>query len=344
MERWIVVGLVLLLASLFVSLGSHNAQMEKVPVFQKGFSYVAWQHDQFGSAASDKALQLLQGTGTEWVSIVLTWYQADEHSTIIFRDPQKTPDDEGLLETIAQIHKLGMKVMLRPLINPENGAWRGEIRFTGEDDWSAWFRSYRYFIDYYAELAQRAGVEQFCVGVEYSGTSARESDWREVIKSVRSRFRGPLIYSANWDDYQQVSFWDVLNYVGIDAYFDLTVPVKPTPQDLRVAWEPWLHALDDFASKVKKPVIFAEIGLRSISGAASHPWDWKSTTPIDLQEQADYYRVTLETFWKRSWFYGFYWWAWLAESEQGGPSDDGYSPHGKPAEAILKDWYIKAPR
>jgi len=244
-----------------------------------------------------------------------------------------------LLETIAQIHKLGMKVMLRPLINPDNGAWRGEIRFKDEEDWSAWFRSYRYFIDYYAELAERARVEEFCVGVEYAGTQSRASDWRSIIAGVRSRFHGSLVYSANWDDYQEVSFWDSLDYVGIDAYFDLTVGVKPTLEDLRAAWKPWLRALEDFQQKAKKPIIFVEIGLRSVSGAAIHPWDWKSTAPIDLQGQADYYRVALETFWDKPWFYGFYWWAWLPDPNRGGPTDDGYSPYGKPAETVLQSWY-----
>jgi hypothetical protein len=343
MVRWIIVGIILSLSLLFLPVSLHRAQVRSAPVFQKGFSYVASEHDQFGSAASDKALQLLQGTGTEWVSVLLTWYQTDEHSTIIYRDPRKTPDDEGLLETIAQIHKLGMKVMLRPLINPDNGSWRGDINFSSEDDWSAWFRSYRYFIDYYAELAQRAGVEEFCVGVELSETQGRASDWRDIITGVRSRFHGPLVYSANWSDYQQVSFWDALDYIGIDAYFDLAVEPKPTAADLRIAWKSWLDTLENFYLKMKKPILFTEVGLRSMSGAAIHPWDWKSTAPIDLQEQADYYRATLETFWEQPWFDGFYWWAWLPDSMQGGPTDDGYSPHGKPAEAVLKAWYTTKP-
>jgi len=175
MNRWIMIG-VLLLLLLFTSLTGYQGRLRSLvqqPVFQKGFSYVAWKHDQFGSAASDQALRLLQATGTKWVSVVVTWYQRDEHSTIIYRDPEQTPDDEGLLQVIKQIHRLGMKVMLRPLIDPANGAWRGQISFGQEQDWLAWFRSYRYFIDYYAELARRAGVEQFCVGVEYAKTLGR---------------------------------------------------------------------------------------------------------------------------------------------------------------------------
>jgi len=159
---------------------------------------------------------------------------------------------------------------------------------------------------------------------------------------VRARFGGPLVYSANWDDYQSVPFWEALDYVGIDAYFNLTDQAQPSPQVLRTAWRRWVSALERFVKQVKKPVLFTEIGLRSILGANRHPWDWNSNAPIDLREQANYYQAALETFWHKPWFYGFYWWAWLPYPEQGGRDDDSYSPHGKPAEAVLRDWYAKA--
>lgn len=91
---------------------------------------------------------------------------------------------------ISKAHSLGLKVMLKPHVDLNNDPgpnhWWGNIGegFT-EDDWAAWFASYRDFITHYATLAQDNGVEQFCAGTELVGTSGRETDWRQVITNVR---------------------------------------------------------------------------------------------------------------------------------------------------------------
>ena len=40
-----------------------------------------------------------------------------------------------------------------------------------------------------------------------------------------------------------------------------------------------------------------------------------------------------------SWFEGIYWWNWEPDISLGGPADRGYTPFGKPAELVLKEWY-----
>jgi hypothetical protein len=36
-----------------------------------------------------------------------------------------------------------------------------------------------------------------------------------------------------------------------------------------------------------------------------------------------------------------YWWQWSPDPNDGGPDDTGYTPHGKPAEQILRSWYSR---
>ena len=310
-----------------------------VPLFQKGISFASWQHDAYDTPEAARAISLLKGTNAEWVSLVVTWYQQAPDSTVIYRDPRLTPDDEGVIRAIELIHRLGMKVLLKPTVDVADGAWRGEIRFDGEEDWQAWFSSYRYFINYYAELAARYGVEELSVGVELAGTVHREREWRWIIENVRARFKGPLVYAANWDNYQNVNFWDALDYVGIDAYFELAVGPSPKLEELLAAWTPWVEELEAFYERVKKPILFTEIGCRSLTGASARPWDFLTPGEVDLQEQARYYEAAFRTFWNRPWFYGFYWWAWGPGSSELGEADTGYSPRGKPAERILSRWY-----
>lgn len=313
----------------------------EAPLFQKGMSYASWQHDAYATPEASRSILFLREIGVEWVSLVVTWYQETPDSLIIYRDPYLTPDDEGVIQTIKLIHRLGMKVLLKPTVDVKDGAWRGEIGFDTEEEWEAWFSSYRYFINYYAELAAKYKVEEFSVGVELERTVHRESQWRWIIENVRARFPGSLVYAANWDSYQNVNFWDALDYVGIDAYFELAVGASPKLEELLTAWAPWVEELEAFYEIVRKPILFTEIGCRSVAKASARPWYWNTPGEVDLQEQARYYEAALRLFWDKPWFYGFYWWAWGPKLGGFGDDDTGYSPKGKPAEQILMDWYAK---
>lgn len=106
-----------------------NQQVEK---FQKGFSYAAWDREIFSSEKSNLSLENLREVGTDWISIVVAWYQNDTHSTYIHPDDELTPSDKSLLIAINKSHELGMKVMLKPHVDLYSGRWRGEIYFNRE--------------------------------------------------------------------------------------------------------------------------------------------------------------------------------------------------------------------
>jgi len=311
------------------------------PLFQKGITYAWWRHDVYESLEAARSISLLEQTNAKWVSLVVTWYQQALDSVVIYRDPYLTPDDRGVIRMIDLIHRLGMKVLLKPTVDIEDGSWRGEIRFESEEDWQNWFSSYRYFVNYYAELAAKHGVDEFCVGVELAETVDRNRDWSWIIENARTRFKGPLTYAANWSSYWNVPFWDVLDYVGIDAYFELPTEGRAETEELLSAWDPWIQELDAFYEIVKKPILFTEIGCRSVVGASAQPWEWTIPGEVDLQEQAHYYEAAFRAVWGKPWFYGVYWWTWLPESSEIDEADTGYSPQGKPAEKILSQWYGK---
>jgi hypothetical protein len=103
---------------------------------------------------------------------------------------------------------------------------------------------------------------------------------------------------------------------------------------------PHVTELEALSRRWGKPIIFTEIGYRSLDGANMAPWDWQAEGKVDLQEQADCYRAFFETFWKRyDWFSGVFWWYWETDPEQGGLQDTDYTPHGKPAEAVLQEFF-----
>jgi len=240
---------------------------------------------------------------------------------------------------------MGLKVMLKPHLElaEDTTKRRYQIgRDFREDDWRIWFASYEGFIKHYALFAEKKGVEQLCVGTELSATEARATEWRHIINEVRNHYSGSLTYSANFDRAGNITWWDALDYIGVNAYYPLTDLDSPCLAELKKAWRPYVAGLRRLAVEWQKPVLFTEIGYRSADGANKRPWAWTEKRPVDLGEQADAYRATFESVFEKSWLAGIYWWVWEVDAGQGGPGDDFYTPCGKPAEDILRFWY-KAP-
>ncbi len=313
--------------------------------FQKGMCYVTWSKNQYASAASDESLAELANTGTEWVAVVVTWYQESCQATKIFPSA-KAPSDDSVRHAIETIHSLGMKVMLKPhldLIDISGGSWRGEIACAPEE-WVDWFENYRNFILHYAKMAAEEKVELFCIGTELTSVATiKENMWKEyVIRPVKEIYKGKLTYAANWnEEFNQIKFWDELDYVGIDAYFPLSGEERPSLAELKSGWQKWVAEIEEFQKRVNKPIIFPEIGYCSAKGAAKSPWEEGGRGELDIELQADCYEAMFEAFWDKEWFYGVYWWRWGADVRFGGPSNKSFSLQNKPALDVLKKWYGK---
>ena len=96
-------------------------------------------------------------------------------------------------------------------------------------EWDTWFESYRKNMILYAQLAEQNNVELLCIGTELR-TSIKHQPlaWQDLIKDIKKVYFGKLTYAANWDDdIGSYTFWEALDYVGVQAYFPLTKDLKP---------------------------------------------------------------------------------------------------------------------
>lgn len=327
------------------SLVSQKAELPAAkPVFQKGLSYSCWSNDDFGSSVSDDSLRLLTETGTEWIALCFSWIQSNTTSHDIHLSSSGTPTPESIKHAITTAHSLGLKVMLKPMVEAVEReetlsypVWRGEIQPSNE-----WFENYSAFINFFAEFAEQNDVELFSVGCEYKATTGEKEQWETVIQGVRERYSGPIVYAADWTNYQNIEWWDSVDYVGIDTYFPLSLlKYDPAFDELKNAWNNYADEIETWLLTVNKPVIFTEIGYRSGDGTNMAPSNYWSDMAVDLQEQRDCYEAAFQTLWKRSWFYGFYWWTWIYDPEQGGPNDSSHTPQSKPAQDVITQWYSK---
>ncbi len=261
--------------------------------------------------------------------------------------------DVGLKVTTQHAKRFGIRTLLKPHIwlrNSSNGKWRGEIEMNSEQDWQSWFASYRTFIFHYARFAERNDIEALAVGTELRTTAVkREQDWRDIIEEIRKVYSGKLTYSANWyGEFEEIPFWDALDYIGIQGYFPLTDKEHPTVDELKAGWQPHLQTIEGISRRHNKPVIFTEIGYRSAADAAIRPWEWprrrrEQATEADLQTQANCYEAFFQTFWQKDWCMGAFFWKWFpklrSDSDYRGK---GFTPQNKPAEQVMANWFKRS--
>ena len=128
---------------------------------------------------------------------------------------------------------------------------------------------------HWARDAAEAGADAFSIGVECKSWSGRFGGyWRSLIEEIRSLFGGLLTYSANWDEAEDVLFWDRLDVIGINAFYPLAekdgAPFDKLVEGGRRVRER-VHAL---AETWQKPVLFTEIGYTTRPDPAIRPWEW----------------------------------------------------------------------
>lgn len=306
------------------------------PIFRKGVTLVCWYPGCFAEE-EETLLQLdyLKNLGVEWLAIVPTWYQATTHTSEIFQDEEESPTDDDIRYVVAQARERGFKILLKPHIDILFGGSRLNI---DPSDLFQWQNSYRAFITHYAEMAAALNVEIFAIGTELKRRSGDLLFWNGVIERVRGIYGGALTYAANWDEYENVSFWDRLDFIGIDFYYPLTDNLNPTTAELEMSLRNIGQTIQTFSNARQRPVLFTEIGYRSIDGANTRPYDFRWNQPIDLQEQADCYEAVLTAFQNADWLRGVFW--WRADPRLiGGPNDRDYFFYDKPAAEVLRRFW-----
>jgi hypothetical protein len=146
-------------------------------------------------------------------------------------------------------------------------SWPGEIALHGRDEEDRFFREYGRWIRHYALMAEKHGVEILAIGTELSKmTRGRAPRWEAIIRDIRILYRGHLVYAANWgDEVEQVSFWPLLDFIGVDFYYPLSSEDSPSDEALRRGFEKSLDSLRALSRRLSKPVLLTEIGYGSTS-------------------------------------------------------------------------------
>jgi len=289
----------------------------------------------------EKELRQIAEMGADSVLVIVSGYQEGVKSQEIAFNRSGVPSRERVVDVIRRAHSYDLEVLLLPIVlirRPQTSKdWRGAINPPDRD---VWFANYTGFITYYAEIARDAKADALAAGSEYVTMEYWRDDWVRIIEQVREIYPGMVFYSANWDHYEEVTFWDRLDAVALTSYHTVSKKSPPSRKEMDKTWRGLKEKLLAWQTSVGKPLIFTEVGYPSQKGAARQPWNYYGSKTVDLDVQ----RTCLEAFldaWDGvegvSGIFIFEWWG------DGGPNDTGYTPWGKPAEALLRKWFTQSP-
>ncbi len=316
------------------------------PEFQKGMTYAYWNSVNAGYAGekSSVSLRQLKNSGVEWIAAVPYGYMEDHDSTEIHAAGHNihAESDESMFQLALDARQLGIKIMMKPQIWISHEAWPGKIRMNSPEDWEQWFGSYEQWIVHYALIAELMNADLYCVGTELVETTLQHPKrWRDLIAKVREVYSGPLVYASNWGkEFEEITFWDALDYIGLDNYYPVRESVQANADVMREGFLAQKMKLKAHAMRWQKPLLFTEIGYMANEGAGMGSRE-DQYTKYDESMQAECYRLALETYWNEPWFAGMYWWKWFSNPHDSGRNADAHSPHGRKAGSILAEWYKK---
>ena len=303
-----------------------------------GISFVA-----SNSLTSQKEVLPVLETHANWVTLMpFAFMKSLQDTTIHFNSQRQWIGErkEGIEHASNVFHNNKIKIMLKPQIWIHKG-FTGHIEMKTEKEWKVFEENYAQFLLFYAAIAEKQHIELLCIGTELNSfVSQRPQFWNQLIQRIRKIYKGQLTYAENWDTYQNVPFFNTLDYIGIDAYFPLANEQTPSIELLEKEWNRHKNSMESFAEKLNKKVLFTEYGYQSTDYTTHEPWNFSKEKKVNLVAQTNALTALYNQFWKEDWFAGGFLWKWFDANEQvGGENDSDYTVQNKPSLEVVKHFY-----
>lgn len=299
----------------------------------------------YGSPAYARTLEECRASGATWVAITpfgrvgdLTGRGVDPSFERPFADNR-----EDVRRAIRMAHARGLSVMLVPHLWVESGEWRAKIDPPTDAAWDTWAKSYGAFVKGWAEVAESTHADLFSAGVELRSwvTTTRAPSFIALLHELRGIYKGPITYSANWDDVDHTLVLGELDVVGVNAFYPLADKDGAPFETLLEGGRRVAQRVRELADTWSKPVLFTEIGYTTRRDPAIRPWEWPDAMKdvrVDETAQADAYRALLAPLLDEPRFMGFFVWRVYADPDDVSQEAEwGFSPRGKLAELVMRD-------
>ena len=367
-----------LLLALLARLRAAAAASPFEPSFHRGIVFGAgeWSSPDatYDSPQALASLQALAATGASHVRLLVTGYLDNTSSaTQVY---SAVPPSALATETVAAVQAaiaaaqgLGLKVTLCPVLDPnwdvnEVGARSNDKpgfqtrqqfgrSYTSQSQWDAFFMSYRAWVFPYYRAAAAANVAMIEVSSELETAFSRpenEAAWRSIVADIRSLPFAGLVSVANADPGN--AWLSALDLVGIDVYNglgpELPLGQPPAVADLVAQYEAQLTPYVQAFAARNLSVFFSETGFQSRPNCHVRPWgtplldvddDSAWVEYVDVACQANALEALMRYLASQPLVHGVYLWLWRSDPTTGGTFNSDFTPHGKPAEVVIRRWF-----
>ncbi|MDT8416332.1 MAG: hypothetical protein RQ864_00860 [Lutibacter sp.] len=283
----------------------------------------------------------LKNSHVNAISIMPYAFVNKEKAGVSFNNDQQWAGEktEGVIASIQQSHNANFKVMLKPHLWINHGTYTGHLDFGTDKEWIIWENDYEKYLLHFAEIAQNQNVELLCIGTELGNSIAKRPQyWTKLIQNIKKIYSGKLTYAANWDDFDEVPFWNEMDYIGIDAYFPLSKSETPSIEEMKLGWEKHLFKIEETQKKTGKNILFTEFGYRNSNYCADEPWTEANSTENNLG-QANAFEALFQSISEKPWYKGGFAWKWYADDYHKKRKMIDYTPQEKPALKVIEKWY-----
>ena len=287
-----------------------------------------------GASWKESLRAMAFSTGCNSVILPVCAWQDHAYSVKMDSEHPDVMSPEDVRRVCAFSRELGLKVILKAMVNCRDGYWRAYIRFFDQEvpvepGWAEWFESWNAHVLNVARMAEENRADLYCIGCEMVGTDHRDTEWRSLIREVRGIYHGPLTY--NCDKYQEdhVRWWDDLDIISSSGYYPI--------EDLARQFE----RIRLVAERVGKPFMFMECGCPSREGSEHRPNDWRFGKGTHQEAQQKWYEAFITEIRRNPFVRGTGWWDWPASRlypEYAGVDNNGYCTYGKPANQLIADF------
>lgn len=303
-------------------------------------------HNGYGGEKIKPSLDSLAKLNVNALAIVpyTSMRNPNKPTSLFIPDRAGSENDWATACSAREAHERGWFVLLKPQIWVGGGHWPGDVDFTTDEDWNAFFEHYTYWILHYAVLAEREGIEGLCLGTELVKTTGKHPErWREIIRKVRSVYGGQLTYAANWgEEFDNFTFWDDLDAIGLNSYYPIAEGDAPTDAELLDGARRWLTMAAEHSRKVDRPLWLTEVGYRSVTAAWQHPHAEAGDRKVSVVDQARCYNALWMAAAETPELRGAFVWKWPSYIGYDGgrrSPNRGFTPGGKLAADRMAEFY-----
>lgn len=296
------------------------------------------------SDAEKNAIDKLAREGYSGININIGYFQENNTRSEIYPEPET--NKKHLEDLIEYSTSKGLKIYLRPLINNNDNSSRKENIPADLDEW---FSQYSKILK---DITKKYSEKKFDLYLSSELDNlllAHPERFEKLAYEIKELgFTGNLIHSIifNYDlDTTKIKLLNNLpiDIIGIDFYVSMTNPKLNDDQK----YHEYKYYLEKIFKTAKKPVIFTELGYRSIPDGNIMPWSHQQKNlPTDYKLQEKSYRNFLKALTSKEFNndknLGIYFWISDMNDYSSDillPEDsrqDGYSFFNKPTEEVVK--------